>query len=383
MSLWSRIKEGLSGSPAGSPDFTPPGITPDEKDTLSVIRDLSRVVRNNPDAVETYLALGSLFRAKGELERAVQIRESLLVRPELNQAFKARTYFELGKDYRMAGIMDRALQAFNEASRLGVPKAQINAELASLYADSGNWALAVHYNAAVGNKPAEAHYLLRQGLEMLVPDPANPHAPKDTKRAARFMEKALSVYPASPESWSSLVLVQAGEGRWSQAAKTLQKALEKIPADKNFMLFEELLSQHAEATAGSAAWAEFKEFNKNAAEHFLPIINSRQPELAPYYYGAVVLQRCGRAEEAEQWVSKALVIQPDFWLGRLTQLEIARGQYGLPPIVDSDLEFFISQSKKMKRYVCTVCGLHRDVLFYCCPRCHSWHSANYKLTLSE
>ncbi|MDL2306477.1 hypothetical protein LJC48_00405 [Desulfovibrio sp. OttesenSCG-928-C06] len=382
MSLWSRIKSGFAASDSII-DAAPPGTTPDERDTLSVIRDLSRVVRNNPDAVETYLALGNLFRVKGDVERAVQIRESLLVRPELASSFKARAYFELGQDYRRAGIMDRALQAYSEASRFGVPQKQINEELAGLYADAGDWQQAAHYYSAIGNRIAEAHYMVRHGHEMLALSPEEP------KRALRLFNKALKIYPASPEAWSALIIREAKDGKWPTAAKMLQKALDRIAPDKSFMLFEELLAQYADGNpkAASAPSVErkkiFREFNRLCLEHFLPVIGTRNPEIGPYYYAALILQRDGRNDEAEQWINKTLVIQPEFWFGRLTQLEIARNQYGMPPIVDTDLEFFIKQSGKLKRFVCAVCGLHRDVLFYCCPRCHSWHSAGYKFTLSE
>ncbi|MDR2891946.1 MAG: hypothetical protein LBV80_02515 [Deltaproteobacteria bacterium] len=371
MSLWSRL---TGAAPVEcSIDNCPPGTTADERDTISVIRDLSRVVKNNPDAVETYLALGSLFRAKGELERAVQIRESLLIRPELAPAFKARAYFELGQDYRRAGIMDRAIQAYAEAQRLGVSRKLIDAELATLYADSGQWAKAAQYYGQIGNPTAEAHYTVRQGEDLLASDP------KDRGRVIRQAERALKIYPASPEAWSMMIIQQAKEDRWNTAGKSFQKALEAIAPARNFMLFEALLLVYSSPQEK----AEAKDFHKLAAETFLPVIEKRKPELAPYFYGARLLRRGGRIEEAEQWLNKLLIVQPEFWAARLLQLEIAREQYGLPPTLDSDLEFFIGQSKKLKHFVCTACGLHRDILFYCCPRCHGWHSAAYKISLGD
>lgn len=384
MSLWSRIKTSLTGPVEIDEDVNQPGVSQDEKDTISVIRDLSKIVKSNPDAVETYLALGSLFRSRGDLERAVQIRESLLVRQDIPAHFKARVFFELGQDYRRAGILDRALQAYGEALRLGIPKRLVDAEQAQLYADSGDWLKAAQFFSAIGNSQAEAHYLARQAGDIVRQNPA------EHKKALRFIEKAVKVYQPSPEGWSSLVSYYIKAGKWPVAAKMFQKALELIAPDKTFMLFEELLDRHPSDLSGaekllshSAEKQDIIALYTNMAEHFLPHIEKRQPDLASYYFGALVLKRCERFDQAEQWLNKALILYPDFWFGRLAQLEIARGQHGFPPVLAADLDYFIEQSKKLRRFVCTRCGLSRDVLFYCCPRCRSWHSAAYKLSLND
>ena len=59
------------------------------------------------DTVETHLALGSLFRKKGEVDRAIRIARPLLTTSERNNALLA-----LGKDYLMAGVLDRAERIF-------------------------------------------------------------------------------------------------------------------------------------------------------------------------------------------------------------------------------------------------------------------------------
>jgi lipopolysaccharide biosynthesis regulator YciM len=375
MSLWPQLKKWLlrTGSKNADTRFTGGfyGISPDEKDTISVIRDLARAVKDNSEALETYLALGSLFRARGDFERAVQIRERLLLRPELTNAFKARTYFELGQDYRRMGILDRALQAYAEAALLGIPQVEINAELAVLYAESGDFAKAAHYFSGLGNKIAAAHYTVRRAEELAAQDPQN------RKKAAQLVNKALRTYPASPEAWASLILEQLAENQWKQASKMFQKSLEQIPPAKNFMLFEELLEFHPEGKTADNAYHDL------LAEHILPLVQERSPEVASYYFGALVLKSCGRYEEADQWLSKALIIQPDFWFGHLAQLDLTRKRHNLPPVLDTELDFFIAQSQKFRRFLCMACGLKRNVLFYCCPRCHSWHSADYLFALSD
>lgn len=387
MAIWQRLKESLGlGGKKG--DLYPDGATPSEKDTITAIRDLSRAVMDNPNAVEIYLALGNLYRSRGDVERAVQIRESLLIRPELPGALKGKTYFELGQDYRRAGMLDRAFSAYVEAERLGMPAKLINTELAGIYSSSGNWEKASEYFYAVGNKVAEAHYLVRQGDELLKTS-ADPTSSGERRKAMRFFNRAVKISPASIEGWAAIISQYAHAGKWGAAAKTLGKALEAIAPEKSFMLFEELVALEPlpPATIGEETARPDPNtrviFNSALAEAFVPVLLKRPPEFFPNYYGAMLLNRIGRREEAEQCLDKALVMQPDFWFGRLLHLDIARQAQALPPVLDVDLEFFINQSQHLKRYICSVCGLNRDQLFYCCPRCASWHSATFKASLTD
>ena len=105
-------------------------------DTRAAIDELSQVVRNNSEVVEIYLALGSLYRSQGEIERAIQIRNNLIVRPGLATEFKARAYLELGQDFRRGGFLDRAAKALEQAERLGGRTAKLLLERARLAAQA-------------------------------------------------------------------------------------------------------------------------------------------------------------------------------------------------------------------------------------------------------
>lgn len=379
MSLWQRLKERLI--PGGKKlDTYPDGTTPGEKDTITAIRELSQAIMENPDTVETYLALGNLYRARGDIERAVKIRESLLIRSDLPQSVKGRIYFELGQDFRRAGLMDRAYNAYMEADRLGVAEKLINTELAFLYSSTGNWEKACEYYYAIGNEAAEAHFMTRQGAEIIQEDP------RELKKAMRIFNKALKIYPGSVEAWAAMITQYALADKWGAAAKALSRALESISTVKAFLLFEEVMlikPAESEDKLNSSYQAAQAVFYSKMADSFVPVLAARPPEIFPNFYSSMLLKRAGRLEEAEQWMDKTLVMQPDFWYGRLTHLALARQQHTLPPLLDTDLDFFISQSEHVKRFVCSACGLNRDQLFYVCQRCNSWHSATYKFTLND
>jgi lipopolysaccharide biosynthesis regulator YciM len=68
----------------------------------------------NSDTVETHLALGNLFRKRGEVDRAIRIHQNLMARSSLNSEQRADAVLELGQDYMKAGLFDRAEGLFKE-----------------------------------------------------------------------------------------------------------------------------------------------------------------------------------------------------------------------------------------------------------------------------
>jgi lipopolysaccharide biosynthesis regulator YciM len=72
------------------------------------------VVKVDPQTVELHFALGSLFRRRGEVERAIRMHENLLERADLAAEQKATALYELAQDYLKAGLLDRAEEMFSK-----------------------------------------------------------------------------------------------------------------------------------------------------------------------------------------------------------------------------------------------------------------------------
>src|SRR3954447_19515381 len=76
----------------------------DEPD--AAIAELSKAAQLNSQTLETYFALGALFRRKGELDRAARLHRNILLRPGLSPEGKRRARLALALDYRRAGFKD-------------------------------------------------------------------------------------------------------------------------------------------------------------------------------------------------------------------------------------------------------------------------------------
>src|SRR5947208_14839883 len=79
------------------------------------------VVKVDPETIELHFALGSLFRRRGEYDRAIRMHQNLLERADLGAEQKVIALAELGQDYLKAGILDRADEVFGRPT--GGPQA--------------------------------------------------------------------------------------------------------------------------------------------------------------------------------------------------------------------------------------------------------------------
>ncbi len=78
------------------------------------IEVFTRMADVDRDTAETHLALGNLFRRRGEVDRAIHIHGSLIARTNLTADQRRRAVMELGEDYLRAGLFDRAEALFQE-----------------------------------------------------------------------------------------------------------------------------------------------------------------------------------------------------------------------------------------------------------------------------
>lgn len=76
------------------------------------IEAFSEAVQANTDSLELHFALGSLFRKRGEVNRAIHLHLHLLEKKELEPQQKLAVTAELAQDYLKAGLLDRAEELF-------------------------------------------------------------------------------------------------------------------------------------------------------------------------------------------------------------------------------------------------------------------------------
>lgn len=315
------------------------------------------------------IALGTLFREQGDFAQAVRLREVMLSRPGTSARLRARTLFELGRDYKQAGLLDRALLAYKDARKSGYPEQAIKEDLCQLYADSGDFSSAAEHAEELGNLPAQAHYFVRQAEEAA--------ATGKDDMAAHLLRKALSRYPGSPEARLVFVRMFLLDGAVEKALAETKAGLGHMTEPGCLIFLEGLYS----FVNGPSALDSDPDGPRALYSGLCDVLAARKPDIALCYYAGLFLQAINKNVQAEQWFTKALVLDPAFWAARLALLSLAAEREDLPPLLAEQIQFFRAVGARSKRFVCSPCGLRRDTIFSQCPRCRAWHSAAFRLRL--
>jgi len=102
-----------------------------------------KLLEVDSDTLETHLALGSLFRRRGEVDRSIRIHQNLIARPQLDKTYKAQALSALGQDYLKAGVLDRAEKLFLELLELGEINEKDLQSLLHIYQQEKDWEKAI------------------------------------------------------------------------------------------------------------------------------------------------------------------------------------------------------------------------------------------------
>ena len=95
------------------------------------------------ETVELHLALGGLFRRKGQVDRATRIHQNLIARPSLTDDQRMQSVYELAQDYYKAGLLDRAENLFLELKESVSYRRQAIDGLCGIYQQEKEWTSAI------------------------------------------------------------------------------------------------------------------------------------------------------------------------------------------------------------------------------------------------
>ncbi|MDD3759728.1 MAG: tetratricopeptide repeat protein [Acidithiobacillus sp.] len=106
-------------------------------------------LRRYPESSELLLALGRMFRRRGELERALSVHQHLLDQQELDLVGKQEVLLEMARDYLKAGILNRAEAILVELLRKDSDSLLARELLAEVYELGGDWEQAIRTRRAL------------------------------------------------------------------------------------------------------------------------------------------------------------------------------------------------------------------------------------------
>jgi len=193
-------------------------ISDDPDAAIEALSDAARL--SSPEAIETYLALGDLFKREGDVTRAIRLHRNMLHRPGLPAGRRAEVERELADDYRRAGMLEDAAEAYRKL--MGAGDALAAAGLRDVLVDQKRHAEAVevHRTRCTPDARLLAHLLAARSRELR--EAGTPGALSVAREAAESDPGSADALLALSEALSA-----AGDGAGALAA--LERALGAAP----------------------------------------------------------------------------------------------------------------------------------------------------------
>ena len=143
--LWGRYSAGVVNGPQKNvhPEYLKGLNYVLNEQPDKAIEVFIRMLEVDSETIETHLALGNLFRRRGEVDRAIRIHQNLIARPNLSDEQRSISLLELGMDYMRSGLLDRAESLFIELVASGRHLKEAYDELLEIYQQEHDWIKAI------------------------------------------------------------------------------------------------------------------------------------------------------------------------------------------------------------------------------------------------
>ena len=319
------------------------------------------------DTIETHFSLGSLYRRRGEVERAIRIHQNLLAREALAPEHREQALMALAQDYLRAGLLDRAEGLLLQVS--AVPRLRVTAldALRGVYEGQREWHQALEVHRILSRMRAappgfvSAHYLCE--LAALAIERA------DLAEARRFLREALT--EASPFPRADILNAQIAEreGDGELAMHLLRGALLEAPN----LILEEL--SHLLRLAGP-------ERREALLQELVAQMMPDPEELKRLVFAAIGagLTDAPPLRAAIEQVFTGDATLRVVWQGRGRDHPHGGGAHGTAAgtVADTDIGRLAHEIGALlanaEKYRCNECGFAGRHFYWHCPACHSWDS---------
>ena len=319
-----------------------------------------RMVEVDSETIETHLALGSLFRRRGEVDRAIRIHQNLIARPSLSREQRTQALLELGQDYMNAGLLDRAESLFLELVELDAHTVRALQLLADIYEQEKEWLKAIDISRRLENRTKQSynHVIAHCYCELAV----QARQQDDISGTEQWLDKA----QASDRRCARASILQGeirlAAGDYNGAISAYKQVEEQDPAYLPEVL-EPLLQCYREL-------GRLKEMMQ-----FLNEITQRHGGIAPLLLLSRLIEGQEDKSLAAMLLIKYLEDEPSLrGLRQLLQTLDAKAQ-GVTHDELGQIKGIINKAlEEAPLYICSKCGFSGMTMHWKCPSCKQWNS---------
>ena len=312
----------------------------------------------NRDTVETHLALGNLFRRRGEVDRAIRVHQHLVGRQNLSEDEKTVALLELGEDYMRAGLLDRAEALFDDLVAMNAHAPSALRHLIAIYQHERDWHKAIEHARRLETMTGESEAATIAQFYCELAEQSRAHGAREEARD--YLDRAFACEPECVRAHMVLGHLLAEAGDHAGAVEAFERAAR---ADVDFVpeILPPLLDNYARSQ------------QMDRAEQFLTDVIRRYQGISP----VLALMRLYAKREGERTAV-------DFLTRQLRQRPSVRG---LMALIDATLDktegearenFLILRDLTRKllegqaMYRCSRCGFGAKAHHWQCPSCKNW-----------
>ena len=327
--------------------------------TDQALEHFLKMVRVDDKTIETHFALGSLFRRRGEVDRAIRIHQNIIARPDLAAEQRDQALHSLAKDYQRAGLLDRAESVFSRLAEGSRYQVQALENLCRIYEQEKEWGKAIESGQKLevlsGRSLALqiAHYYCEL---------AEAAAVKNDYAAARaYVKKAQTGRPRTLRG----ALTRAHIARDTGDFKTALKLYHRIIDESNYLI--------AETLPEIVAIYE-QEGQTGELETALRALLRKTPEMSTLVAYSAIVNDLGGVPAIDECVERYMLDEPT--LGEFVDLHrlSERTSDSDEPALTKIRQALSKLATMTPRYQCQECGFSSQRLLWQCPSCRNWET---------
>jgi lipopolysaccharide biosynthesis regulator YciM len=319
-----------------------------------------KMVEVDSETVETHLALGNLFRRRGEVDRAIRIHQNLIARPTLSRQQRTQALLELGQDYMRAGLFDRAETLFQELVELDDYTEQALHYLMDIYQQEKDWDKAISVVQKLESITGKNRHTVLAHYYCELAEQAK-HS-RDDDQTKKMIKRALSYDKNCVRASLLLAETEAEAGDYHAAIQTY-KNVQHQDADYLPEIMEPMLDCYNKLGSG----AEMSSYLKQTLQHH----NSITLILT---LAELIRKREGDHQSAS-FITEQLRKRPSVrGLDRLIELNLTHtdGKAHENLLILKDLVTKLLEGKPV--YKCNNCGFTGKSMHWQCPGCKNWNT---------
>ncbi len=311
----------------------------------------------NSDTVDIYLALGTLFCKRGEVERSIRIHQDLLARPSLTTSQSIKVQLELAKDYMYAGLLDRAEAILVEIIQHNHEhKEEALQQLLKIYEQEREWLKAIDIAENLRRSNESTYY---QRLAFYYCELADYHLnDNDRVMARRCLRNAMSRDRNCVRASLLLGKIDYQEGRYRDAIKSLERISRQNNAyiPLGLPLLENCYSHLPGKGTGYASYLARCLIEKPGSTVIVAMTR--------------LLVKERGVQHATEFLIAQLYKHPTLkGLNMLVELEYARGGEQSSPLFQEVTKNMLALKPV---YACSACGFSGKEMHWQCPGCKKW-----------